>query len=238
MFVRGVGEAAASGGERWRKLFLTKHTQTHLKQKNHLNSDSISKDLYKALKCFLIEFWDLVQYEVASRNHTLLHHLETLPGYGEPRCIVLPQGGRVCQVHAIQGDLFIDGGTRAASGVLPMLTQSGVAGGDDVFVVNFGLWHGETVQEAYSEHLHKLGRWHNATKADFPNLLWLETPKQHFDSVDGDYKVAWIGQRRGPWTCQPVDGVGVALAPAAAPLASAIQRASSSSSISACVSEV
>jgi hypothetical protein len=40
-------------------------------------------------------------------------------------------------------------------------------------------------------------------------MYFMETPKQHFDSADGDYKVAWIKTRKGPWTCQPIQGVSL-----------------------------
>jgi len=40
-------------------------------------------------------------------------------------------------------------------------------------------------------------------------MLFMETPKQHFDSADGDFKVPWITTRKGPWTCQPIQGVSL-----------------------------
>jgi hypothetical protein len=40
-------------------------------------------------------------------------------------------------------------------------------------------------------------------------MFFMETPKQHFDSADGDYKVHWIKTRKGPWTCQPIQGVSL-----------------------------
>lgn len=108
-------------------------------------------------------------------------------------------------MHAIQGDLFIKG-NRTKIGVLPLLQES-LAAGHDIFIVNFGLWHGETQQPQYKENLHQLGKFYNKTRLKFPNLFWMETPKQHFDSADGDYKVDWIGKRKGPFVCQPVEGV-------------------------------
>jgi hypothetical protein len=38
-------------------------------------------------------------------------------------------------------------------------------------------------------------------------MLFMQTPKQHFDSEDGDFKVPWIKARKGPWKCQPIKGV-------------------------------
>jgi hypothetical protein len=72
-----------------------------------------------------------------------------------------------------------------------------------------GLWHGETKQPEYKENLHQLGQFYTDTKDKFPNLFWFETPKQHFDSADGDYKVPWINTRKGPFTCQPVQGLSM-----------------------------
>lgn len=40
-------------------------------------------------------------------------------------------------------------------------------------------------------------------------MFFMETPKQHFDSADGDFKVPWITTRKGPWTCQPIQGVSL-----------------------------
>lgn len=71
------------------------------------------------------------------------------------------------------------------------------------------LWHGETRQPEYKENLHQLGKFYSKTRSRFPNLFWLETPKQHFDDADGDYKVAWIGKRKGPWKCQPIEGLSM-----------------------------
>jgi hypothetical protein len=42
------------------------------------------------------------------------------------------------QVHAIQGDLFVEG-NRTKIGVLPLLQQS-MAHPYDIFIVNFGGW--------------------------------------------------------------------------------------------------
>jgi hypothetical protein len=62
----------------------------------------MSKDLYKALKCFMVEFTDLHSYH-ASTNFTAMHHLQTIPGYGEPHCVHMPDASRICQVCSIWG---------------------------------------------------------------------------------------------------------------------------------------
>eukprot|EP00775_Hariotina_reticulata_P009622 gene9622-9783_t len=166
----------------------------------------MSKDLYKALRCFMVEFHDLRTYH-ASNNYTAMHLLNAIPGYGEPHCIHMLEHTRLCQVHAIQGDLFIEG-NRTKVGVIPLLLQS-MAMSHDIFIINFGLWHGETRQPEYAQNLHQLGQYYLSVKDKFPNMFFMETPKQHFDSADGDYKVPWIGVRKGPWVCQPIKGVSL-----------------------------
>jgi hypothetical protein len=61
----------------------------------------MSKDLLKALRCFMVEFFDGHQYH-ASSNFSVMHHLDTLPRRGEPRCIHMPAGTRICQVGGAQ----------------------------------------------------------------------------------------------------------------------------------------
>lgn len=171
--------------------------------------DSMSKDLIKAFKCFMIEFWDLKQYHLTN-NFTAMHHLQSIPGYGEPTCIHMPGYTRMCQVHAIQGDLFVNT-SRAVSGVLPLITNSRLALKDDIIVLNFGLWHGLVQRPRYIQHLHELGEWWSGVKDDFPNVFFMETPKQHFaDAFDGDYQVKWLTdkkRRRGNHTCGPIKNV-------------------------------
>jgi hypothetical protein len=52
----------------------------------------------QAFKCFMIEFWDLSQYHLTN-NFTAMHHLQSLPGLGEPNCIHMPGNTRMCQVR-------------------------------------------------------------------------------------------------------------------------------------------
>jgi hypothetical protein len=57
----------------------------------------MAKDLFKALRCFMVEFHDLHTY-VASSNHSVMHGLDAIPRYGEPRCIHMPDNTKLCQV--------------------------------------------------------------------------------------------------------------------------------------------
>jgi hypothetical protein len=56
------------------------------------------------------------------------------------------------QVHAIEGDLFVEPDPAHdrtfVGGVLPLIQQH-LALPDDLFIIHFGLWHGETRKEAY-----------------------------------------------------------------------------------------
>jgi hypothetical protein len=57
----------------------------------------------------------------------------------------------------------------------------------------------------------------------------METPKQHFDSPDGDFDESWVGSRSGPFACQPVKGVllsadGAAVAEAGSEEAAVVVR--------------
>ena len=61
--------------------------------------DSIMKDVFTALSCFMLEFWDLQQYTPGD-NATAIHLLEKLPGWGFPACIHLPEKTRICKVGA------------------------------------------------------------------------------------------------------------------------------------------
>lgn len=76
------------------------------------------------------------------------------------------------QIHAIQGDLFVNT-TRAASGVLPLLLSSRLALPHDVIVLNFGLWHGEVQRPRYIQHLHELGEFYAANKDKLPNIMFM-----------------------------------------------------------------
>jgi hypothetical protein len=51
----------------------------------------------------------------------------------------------------------------------------------------------DTVSPFLPRYLHQLGQYYGSSKATFPNMFFMETPKQHFDSEDGDYKVGGGG---------------------------------------------
>jgi len=55
------------------------------------------KGLYTALKCFMLEFWDLQQYS-PTWNTTTIDYLNKLPRNAEAKCIHLPESTRICQL--------------------------------------------------------------------------------------------------------------------------------------------
>jgi hypothetical protein len=264
----GVGRGAAASGRPRSAPAWPTPPKPALHACPRLSPPTTPNPRAQAFKCFMIEFWDLSQYHLTN-NFTAMHHLQSIPGYGEPNCIHMAGNTRMCQVrggaragaggragdgggprlgprpagpppprlapwppttppcppitphpthptptppqiHAIQGDLFVNT-SRAASGVLPLITSSGLALKDDVIVLNFGLWHGDVQRPRYIQHLHELGEFYSAHKAAFPNMFFMETPKQHFaDAADGDYQSKWLTdpkKKKGPHRCGPIANV-------------------------------
>lgn len=65
--------------------------------------DSHSKSLYRALACFLFDFWNQKECE-ASTNAAAVQQLYKLPMQpGQSKCFHLLGGGRVCVVYAVIG---------------------------------------------------------------------------------------------------------------------------------------
>ena len=97
--------------------------------------------------------------------------------------------------------------TRSNVGVLPVLHS--IAGTFDIFVMNFGLWHHSHSPAVYTKNLHLLGKFYNESKGRFPNQFFMETPKQHFSSFDGDWSAKWFAtiEHKSSFTCKPVIGV-------------------------------
>lgn len=67
--------------------------------------DSQMKGLYTALKCFMLEFWDLQQY-APTWNSTALDYFNKLPRNAEAKCIHLPESTRICQLKVGLGFWF------------------------------------------------------------------------------------------------------------------------------------
>lgn len=93
-------------------------------------------DLYKALKCFFFEFWELdAEAPPPLDNRTLT----TLGRILTPACVTMPAQSRICMLR-------VDTGQALVQQVLPLArTWARVS---DLLLVNFGLHHG--VQEHYA----------------------------------------------------------------------------------------
>jgi hypothetical protein len=63
----------------------------------------------------------------------------------------------------------------------------------------------------YIQHLHELGAFYSSHREDFPNMFFMETPKQHFAaSNDGDFQSQWLfdeKKKKGPHKCGPIANV-------------------------------
>jgi hypothetical protein len=71
--------------------------------------DSHSKSLYKALQCFLIDFWNHQECET-STDSSAVQQLFNLPernGYQKCLHLMGPGGGRICIVEVVLGTSFV-----------------------------------------------------------------------------------------------------------------------------------
>lgn len=147
-----------------------------------LIGDSFMKQTYRALTCFLIDFWDHQECEPHT-NPATVQELQTLPvEKGQSKCFHLqgPQGGRVCFVHAVLGTSLTANREVAGGGVLPLL-RSKFAEPQDIFVVGFNWWHRKKPMWAgtYNVALHMLGRDYQANKGKWPHVLFKGIPAVH-----------------------------------------------------------
>jgi hypothetical protein len=82
-------------------------------------SDSLMKNYYYAIRCFLLDFWQHSLGECAPSANPSLHraiyqaadtNITSLLGSNVitdvPRCLHLVGGGRVCWVHCVRGEEF------------------------------------------------------------------------------------------------------------------------------------
>eukprot|EP00877_Chromochloris_zofingiensis_P014357 jgi/Chrzof1/9175/Cz03g38220.t1 len=132
-----------------------------------LIGDSHFKVLYKAFKCFLIDFWDHTMCQ-ASTDPTLVSQLNNLPQRpGESQCIHMPGGTRICLVHNVLGTSLLNNQNVAYGGLLPMLRQK-FASRNDIFIVNFGVWHGKGLpnegRPAFQKALTELGQTYQVSR--------------------------------------------------------------------------
>ncbi|WIA44222.1 hypothetical protein OEZ86_010534 [Tetradesmus obliquus] len=105
-----------------------------------LIGDSHSKTLYRALQCFLFDFWDQRECEASTSaaDVAALYNLPAAPGQSKCFHLLGKGGGRVCMVHAVLGSSLVGNSQVAEGGVLPLL-QSRFARRTDIFYINFGV---------------------------------------------------------------------------------------------------
>jgi hypothetical protein len=86
----------------------------------------MAKDLYRALRCFLIEFQDLKTYH-ASNNYTAMSLLANIPGDGQPWCAHVLHDTRLCQVsrygNCDSGKFKLDSASRSVAAAGPCLVR-------------------------------------------------------------------------------------------------------------------
>lgn len=157
-----------------------------------LIGDSHMKNLYWAMRCFFLDFWDTEAGECAAvpsadGQHDLhaaalyTPRHKSLDEITEPRCIHLIAGGRICFLHVVRGENVVSGDA-AAPGVLELL-RDGLASPDDVFYVTFGRWFVHNCRKfeasAFNASLTRLADYHEANRARWPNVLFAVPPFDH-----------------------------------------------------------
>ncbi|KIY98626.1 hypothetical protein MNEG_9339 [Monoraphidium neglectum] len=151
-----------------------------------LLGDSHSKQLFKALQCFLIDFWDGRECK-ASGDDNLVKQLDALPlRPGESRCIHLFGNGRVCFVHVVLGTSLLNNPQVASNGVLTLLRERGLASRADIFVPQFGVWHAKQGDAGLQQHrraLQTLGEDFKRNGAQWPHMVFRESPMTHDKDV-------------------------------------------------------
>eukprot|EP00878_Enallax_costatus_P004577 GHUV01004818.1.p1 GENE.GHUV01004818.1~~GHUV01004818.1.p1 ORF type:complete len:331 (+),score=42.07 GHUV01004818.1:54-995(+) len=144
--------------------------------------DSHAKSFYKALQCFLIDFWPAKECET-SPNAQAVQELYNLPvSPGQSKCFHLlgDGGGRVCMVHVVLGTSLVNNPQIAKGGVLPLL-RSKFARKQDIFYINFGVWHKKKPEwyKTFAPALEALGKYYQSTKSQWPYMLFRELPAEH-----------------------------------------------------------
>jgi len=158
--------------------------------------DSFAKDLYKSMQCFLMDFWPHTECKPHTDSY-LVKVLYDIPVQsGQSKCIHMPGLTRICMVRTVLGQQYVSDKSIPYGGVLPYL-QAKFAKPEDIFLINFGVWHrkqGEDGFRQYDKALKDLVRFYQKTKGRFPYLLFKETPADHKKDME-----------RG--TCVPYGGI-------------------------------
>lgn len=151
--------------------------------------DSQSLDLYKALKCFLYEFWDLDHEEAPVANDPELSAI--LSEYLTPSCVAMPGRTRLCYVRVDPADYMLQH-------ILPAFPRFGSS--RDLLVANFGLHHGD--RDVYQERLQEFAHYVEANRRKLPAIYWQQTTPQHFTGFHGEYPGG-----KPPFECHAIPGL-------------------------------
>ncbi|KAF6252248.1 hypothetical protein COO60DRAFT_544594 [Scenedesmus sp. NREL 46B-D3] len=147
-----------------------------------LIGDSHSKTLYRALQCFLYDFWGQSECDISTDPKDVQDFSKQPAAAGVSNCFHLAGagGGRVCIIHVALTSSLVNSAEVAGGGILPLLRQR-LASPQDIFYVNTGTWHRKTPQWAaeYQPDLEGLGQYYAATKDAWPHMLFRETPAIH-----------------------------------------------------------
>lgn len=106
-----------------------------------LYRDSHSKTMYRALQCFLLDFWNHKECEVGPDSNAVqqLYNLPAAPGQSKCFHLIGQGGGRVCMLHVVLGEYLVANPSLPSGGVLPLLHEK-FASKKDIFYINFGVW--------------------------------------------------------------------------------------------------
>ncbi len=108
--------------------------------------------------------------------------LDTLPmRAGQSKCIHLLGSARICLVGAVLGTSLFNN-TQVAGGGVMNLIRDKFAHKDDIFVVNFGVWHtkeGVGGMDNFKRALGQLGEDRLKNGEAWPHLFYRETPLSH-----------------------------------------------------------
>jgi hypothetical protein len=158
--------------------------------------DSHAKAFYKAIQCFLIDFWNHQECETSTDSGATSQLFNLPERSGFQKCLHLmgPGGGRICIVEVVLGTSFVDNNKIAEGGVMPLL-RSKFARSDDIFFVNFGVWHKKKAEwwASLKPALSAFGKDFQANRGAFPHVFFFETPAEHPKDNNGQTCAAMTG---------------------------------------------
>ncbi|KAF6261763.1 hypothetical protein COO60DRAFT_1636588 [Scenedesmus sp. NREL 46B-D3] len=99
--------------------------------------DSHARFFYRALQCFLLDFWDHQECQATLDSEANAQLADLPAAAGGAYCFHLlgPATGRVCMVHSVLGTSLVENPQVAEGGVLPLLHKK-FAQPQDIFYIN------------------------------------------------------------------------------------------------------